>query len=137
MIFEAHGVFEVKVEGRLLLVDATGPFNEELIGQYKKALESCIQHLESAPWHQIITLHDTSIFTPDAEKALTRTLIDRKARGLLASAVVMQSGDYKTIVQDQMSRSYRAADVHYQFFSSIVEAHVWVKQFASASEQHE
>ena len=31
MKFEEHGIYEMKVEGYLLLVDATGPFNEKLI----------------------------------------------------------------------------------------------------------
>ena len=55
-----HGIFEVKIEGNLLLVDATGPFNEELIIQYEKALKTCIQSLEASEWNQVITLHQMS-----------------------------------------------------------------------------
>jgi len=42
--FIEHGIFEVKIEDELLLVDATGPFNKELLIQYENALESCIQN---------------------------------------------------------------------------------------------
>ena len=89
MKFEEHGVYEMKVEGDLLLVDATGPFNEELINSYRYALESCIHFLEIKQWNQIITLHEMSLFTPEAEEALTQSLIDRKSRGLVFCGVVI------------------------------------------------
>jgi len=57
MVFMEHGLFEVKIEGKLLLVDATRPFNEELIIRYEKALENCINALEVSEWYQMITLH--------------------------------------------------------------------------------
>lgn len=82
MKFTEHGIFEIKIEADLLLVDATGPFNEELIKSYQHSLEACIQVLEVTHWNQIITLHQMSVFTPDAEQSLTKTLINRKSRGL-------------------------------------------------------
>jgi hypothetical protein len=35
MQFEQHGVYTVKVEDSILIVDATGPFNAELIAAYR------------------------------------------------------------------------------------------------------
>ena len=95
MKFKEHGVFEVKVEGQLLLVDATGPFNDELLKHYRDALESCIQRLEVGQWNQIVTLHQTSIFTPEAEETLTQSLIERRSRGLIACSVVIADVDCK------------------------------------------
>ena len=128
MKFEEHGIFEIKVEGNLLLVDATGPFNEELIIHYKKSIESCIQKLEVSQWKQIITLHQMSLFTPEAEEALTQTLINRKNRSLVACGVVIADVDGKTLVKEQMSRCYQRAEVKYQYFNSINEAKNWLNQ---------
>lgn len=125
MYFSEHGIFEVKVEGQLLLVDATGPFNEELILQYEKALETCIKTLEVSEWKQIITLHDFSLFTPEAEKKLTQTLINRKSRGLIACAVVFINVEAEYLIKAQMSRCYNHAGIKHVFTSSINEAKKW------------
>jgi len=126
MNFTEHGVFEIKVEDKYLLVDATGPFNEELIIKYKRALESCIQNLEVSNWKQIITLHQLSIFTPEAEKALTQTLINRRARGLIACAVILLDIESEPLIKTQMSNCYNKADVKHQFASSIEDAKKWL-----------
>ena len=46
MKFEEHGIFEITVKDGLLLVDATGPFNEELVISYRKALQAAVKLLE-------------------------------------------------------------------------------------------
>ncbi len=126
MKFTEHGLFEVKTEGKLLLVNAIGPFNEELLIKYENALESCIQSLEAAPWNQIITLHQLSLFTPEAEKILTKTLINRSSRGLSACAVVFKNVEAESLVEAQMSRCYKNAKVTHSFSSSIDEAKKWL-----------
>jgi hypothetical protein len=126
MKFTEHGLFEVKTEGKLLLVNAIGPFNEELLIKYENALESCIQSLEAAPWNQIITLHQLSLFTPEAEEILTKTLVNRTSRGLGACAVVFQNVEAESLVTAQMSRCYKNAKVTHRFFNSIDDAKKWL-----------
>jgi hypothetical protein len=91
MQFEQHGVYTVKVEDSILIVDATGPFNAELIAAYRCDVDACIQALSHAAWGQIIVLQDLSLFTPEAEQALERSVEFRKQNGLVASAVVSDS----------------------------------------------
>jgi len=126
MIFMEHGLFEVKIEDKLLLVDATGPFNEELLIQYEKALESCIQTLEVSEWNQIITLHQLSLFTPEAEQVLTNTVINRSSRGLMACAIVLIDAEGESLIKTQMSRCYNRAGVKYNFTTSIHNAKKWL-----------
>lgn len=127
MNFTEHGLFEVKTENNLLLVDASGPFNDELIIKYENALESCIQSLEKSQWNQIITLHQLSLFTPEAEKRLTKTLINRCSRGLIACAVVFQNVEAESLVKAQMSRCYKNAKVKHVFSNSIDDAKKWLR----------
>ncbi len=127
MKFIEHGIFEVRTEEQLLLVDATGPFNEELIISYQKSLESCIQSLQETEWNQIITLHCMSVFTPKAADALTETLINRKSRGLQRSAVVYGDVDCKVMLVEQIGRCYKKAEVGYQFFNTLEKAQEWIK----------
>lgn len=126
MKFIEHGIFEIKIEENILLVDATGPFNEELIINYQNALESCIKSLEHKKWNQIITLHQLSVFTPEAELALTKTLINRKSRGLTHCAVVIGDTNYKALLTEQMSRCYCKAEIDHQYFNTLDTAKKWI-----------
>lgn len=126
MNFIEHGVFEVKIEGELLLVDATGPFNEELLIQYENALESCIQNLEISKWNQVITLHQLSLFTPEAEQLLTNTIINRKSRGLMACVIILKDVEGESLIKAQMSRCYNRAGVKHNFITSVQDAHKWL-----------
>ena len=132
MKFKEHGVFEIKTEARLLLVDATGPFNEEVVKRFEKALESCIQQLEFSHRNQIITLHQLSLFPPGAEEIFTDTLIKRRSRGLLAGYVILEDVDFTSLVKEQLSRCYRIAGVKHHFFDSTSEAKERLTRFSSA-----
>jgi hypothetical protein len=127
MQFVSHGVFTVKATNRRLFVDATGPFNEELAREYRAALESCIQSLEHSPWQQLIVLHKLSLMTPEAETVFVDTLKDRKQRGLLRSAVVVDEGEGRSLVISQFGNAYQKADIEAHFFNSIGEANEWLE----------
>jgi len=127
MNFIEHGLFEVKIEDKLLLVDATGPFNKELLIQYENALESCIQNLEVLKWKQIITLHKLSLFTPEAEQLLTNTIINRRSRGLMACAIILKEAEGESLIKAQMSRCYNRAGVKHNFIISINDAYKWLE----------
>ena len=116
MKFIEHGVFEIETEANLLLVDATGPLSDEMSKHYNDAVESCIQHLEGSQWNQIITLHQLSLFTPEAEIILTDTLIKRRSRGLVAGYIILENVDCKRLVKEQLSRCYSIAGVEHHFF---------------------
>lgn len=125
MAFEEHGTFQVKVENGILFVDATGPFNKELVTKYRSALDDCYQVLKNTHWHQIITLHKTSLFTPEAATELTESLKYRKKIQLDRCAVVIKS-EIENIVKDQMSRCYDTARVTHQYFDALEDAKAWV-----------
>lgn len=126
MKYQEHGSFEVKVEGKLLFIDGTGPFNEELVERYKLAIESCILELEREPWNQVVTLHEMSLFTPKAEEMLTNTLINRRTRGLVACAVIIEEDNGRDLMVEQMGRCYRNSGVMHEYFNSLDDALNWI-----------
>ena len=126
MHFQAHGIFEVSVENNWLIVDATGPFNEELLQSYSHSIESCVSKLEASPWQQIIVLHQQSLFTPEAESLLSKTVKNRKTRGLKASAVVLLNVEGGALIQQQLSRVYKGANLPHAFFSNQEAAKSWL-----------
>ena len=121
MKFIKLGVFEIETEAQLLLVDATGPFNDEVAKQYIEALESCIQQLEVSQWNQIITLHQLSLLSPEVEKLFTSALIKRTTRGLKAVLLIVENVYFKSLVKEQMTRFYTKAGIEHHFFDSVFE----------------
>ena len=121
MKFIKHGVFEIETEAQLLLVDATGPFNDEVAKHYIEAIESCIQQLEVSQWNQIITLHQLSLLSPEVEKLFTSALIKRTTRGLKAVFLIVENVYFKSLVKEKMSRCYTKAGIEHHFFDTVFE----------------
>ena len=131
MKFTEHGVFEINTEDKLLLIDATGPFNDEVAKHYIEAVDSCTQQLEGSQWNQIITLHQLSLFTPKVEKLLIDALINRRIRGLKAVYLILENVYFKSLVKEQMSRWYTKAGIEHHFFDSASEAKKSLTHFPS------
>ena len=121
MKFTEDGLFEVKAEAQLLLIDATGPLNAEMAKLYIEAVESCIQQLEGSPWNQVVTLHQLSLLSPEVEKFFTVALINRRSRGLLAIFVIIEDVYFTSLVKEQMSRCYTKAGIEHHFLDSAPE----------------
>lgn len=129
MVFEKHGEYKLEIKDGVLIVDATGPFNDEVVISYQNDLETCIRELEDRCWGQVVTLRELSLFTPDAEQSLINSLGLRKARGLKFSAVVCDSP--YSLVRMQISRIYDGAGILHKFFESESSALSWINEYAN------
>jgi hypothetical protein len=125
-VYGEHGLFTITMEGNLLVVDGIGPFNEQTITSFHAALNKAITTISSKQWSQIIVLHAMSLFTPEAERQLCVTLIERKKQGLIKSAVVYGDTDCKSMIQTQLSRCYANVGIDHGFFETIDEAKTWL-----------
>lgn len=133
MQFESHGIYKIEIINNQLRVDATGPFNGELGKQYKADITACIKHLSKGAWNQIITLHETSLCTPESEVALISSLKERMAHGLYACALVLPDGDCKHAVEAQFSRIYTTVKLNHRHFDTIDEAANWLNSLPRPS----
>lgn len=127
-MFPRHGKFSVEVDAQMLVVNATGPFNEELVRDYKMAVDAAVAHLsEGSGWGQVIVLEKESLFTPDAERVLVQSLKNRKRSGLKASAVVlMENVTGRSLIKQQMSGAYKKAGIEFTFSETINSAKAWL-----------
>ena len=126
MAFQEHGEFSLEIDGKVLIIEGTGPFNKEIVAQYKAETEACIANLEHSSWYQLLTLHEMCLFTPDAEKALMDTIIDRHARGMVACAVNIRKDSCTNMVMEQISRCYMKVGVEHQYFTDKADAKAWL-----------
>lgn len=127
MKFEQHGIYAVEVKGKVMIVDAQGPFNDELVKSYTQAVKSAVMHLSGEAWGQIIILRGLSLFTPDAEQLLYDVTVWRKEHNLSASAVLMLNTEAKELVRSQISRIYEKASIEYGFYEDIESAMTWLQ----------
>ena len=67
MHFAAHGSYSVERSGNILVVEATGPFNEHIIHQFENDVETCMEQLKNQAWATLVIYHGNGIFTPEAE----------------------------------------------------------------------
>ena len=133
MKFSAHGSFSVEIQGRVLIVDGTGPFNEEIVSLYSQAINDAIKSLIGEPWDQISILHGMSIFTPEAQRDLIENIKKRKALGLQRSAVIVADVEGTSTIITQLSQCYEDANVGYAFFNSLEDARKWLSEEYSAT----
>lgn len=124
--FSAHGSYTVDVNENRLRVDARGPFNKEIVVEYERDIQRAIRCLTGSRWSQVICLYGLSMFTPDAEKKLEDTVLYRKKCGLFISAIVLIDVEGSGLVEQQMRKIYKRANVDAQLFSSVEEAEAWL-----------
>lgn len=71
MPFPAHGEFSLRVDGRLLIAELTGPWNIELVDRYRIEVAPFIKQLApDGPWGQIAICHRSVLAPRDALQAL-------------------------------------------------------------------
>ena len=116
MSFVAHGNYVIKNSNEPLVIEASGPFNIEIIEKLDEELQKVVPRFSNKTWHQIIILNEVSVFTPEAETALCKTLKYRIDHGLVFSAVVIKTSVCEALIEMQISRCYKKLNIPYQFF---------------------
>jgi hypothetical protein len=128
-----HGQYDIQIQGRILLVDATGPFNEAIVKSYLGDLQTAVETLAPEPWALLAVFHDVSLFTPEAEAELIRVTRWRVGKGLSRCALTLIDIVGAEIVKDQLSRIYAAAGLEFEFFERIDDARQWLENQGHSS----
>lgn len=130
-MFIAHGEFRLRKEGQIILIDSKGPFNNEAVTQFTQDIHDLIQSYNS-PWGQIITLHQDSIFTPQAESSMKSALYSRKNLGLVASAIIITNHQASFVIRHQISGVYDEVGIAHIYTDSEKTAREWVNRQIAA-----
>ncbi len=117
-----HGKYKIKLDKNILLTDAIGPFNKELIERYNRELTDVIESITYKKWGQIIVLHEMSLFTPEAEIEFRKTLEFRKQKGLEVICIITSSCERSKLVQWQFSHIYSECGITYSIVDSYDDA---------------
>ena len=132
---KSHGTYTIELVGRVLMIDAVGPFNEDAVKAYSKDLNTYIEKLAPDPWALCAVFRSESLFTPQAEEELKAVTRWRKEKGMKQVAVVFKDVKGLSILQDQMARIYEETNIPYAFFETKADAISWITPEAYIEQQ--
>lgn len=129
MNLDSHGHYKLEQRNRILLIDAIGPFNEEIVEKFQKEVKSWEDALSQSPWGSLVIYRGNSIFTPDAEELLINATKARMEKGMIANASVILESTHADLQQMQLRRVYAACQLPFFVFSDINTAESWLTEF--------
>lgn len=91
MEFTPHGSFRIHREGQVIVVEAAGPWNLELIQQYARDVVPLTREIAAGgPWAATVLVRDSVMFTAEAADALREAgFRTAKTSGRVAVAYVI------------------------------------------------
>ena len=135
--FPAHGTVDQSVApvpgGRVVYIDATGPFNREMVDRIREAHTPTFREAAvRGPFGHITTFHSSMLATPDAFTAFTALVAEWRAMGIVPTAnayVVGPEVEGATIVKPHYRRAWDGTS--FEIFEHRDEAEAWVAQLLS------
>jgi len=124
-MFSTHGEYKLEQKGNIIIINSKGPFNSILVDQYSREINTIIRNLP-ATWGQIVFVHGEGMLPPDAEQSLQEACLQRKNKGLTASAIIFVASASTFAIRELISRVYEYAGIEYQFFDTYDAAEAWV-----------
>lgn len=91
MEFTPHGSFRLHRDGQLIVVEAAGPWNLELIQRYAAEVLPVVHEIaRDGPWAAVVLVKDSVLFTNEAAEALREAgFRTAKGAGRVAVAYVI------------------------------------------------
>jgi hypothetical protein len=127
--FKAHGVFSLHRDGQVIVIEATGPWNLELIRQYAHDVQPVTRELASGgPWGAIVLVRNSVLFTTEAADALREAgFRTAKSSGRIAVAyVISPEVEGALLAPDILRRIYDGLNT-WAIFSELDQAMDWMR----------
>jgi|TARA_R110000868_G_scaffold144619_1_gene363913 hypothetical protein len=127
--FKEHGKFEIKRGDQLLFLDATGPFNGELITMLMEGLQEHVDALSPLPWAEVAIMREESAYTPEALVLLTQSIAKRIEQNLRAIAIQFDNPTSRQLTEYQLTTVFsQFKQLSFAFFDSNEDAKDWCLQ---------
>lgn len=128
--FKAHGKADYEVKGRVVYVQAVGPFNAELVPVISQTIAKLIGLLaQSGNWAQIVTFHNSAMGSPVAvgEFAVSlRARYTNPATNPVVALVLRPEVEGAGIMSPVIRKCYADAGVECNAFTRLEDAQQWV-----------
>lgn len=128
--FTQHGTIESRVDGNILINEATGPFNAEIIYALQEAQRELLEIVaEQENWAQIYIFHQSALCSPDTIDAINAYLSSKKGtiKRPVATAFVMErSVEGRAIMGPHYRQVYEKAELNFALFVTEQDAREWI-----------
>ena len=129
MEFKAHGQFGLHRDGQVIVVEATGPWNLELIQQYAHDVLPVIRDISfDGPWGSVVVVRNSVMFTVDAAAALREAgFRNAKSSGRVAVAYVIPPDVEGAPFAPSMIRNIYEGLNPWAIFAEVQDAMAWMR----------
>ncbi len=124
--FPPHGVYSLAIEGRILVMHAQGPWNEELTSQYGVDVHQFTEALAGLPWALLGVVKREGVHTPESYRLQREILEAHRMKGRVATAIVFDYDDAPQIAKRVFDKLYTEAGEPHAFFDDEVSARIWL-----------
>jgi len=129
--FRPHGRVNFIKDGDLLICEAMGPFNKELLLAIAEAEREMIQQMQvHERWADIVVIKHNAMASPEALEEFTGYLCSLGRQNLNATVTAMvidDSVEGAAIMTSRLIDAYMDAGVNLTVFKSLNDAKVFVK----------
>ncbi len=130
-LFRPHGRVEYSVSGNVLIADAYGPFNVQLIGAVNSIEKETLQSLaQQGTWGMLLCFHDSALASLEVLQAFTELLTQNRMLGLIAhaTAIVLPSTvEGAALMAPLYIKCYANATSTPQLFEEVDAAEAWLR----------
>ena len=126
--FPPHGKLDIRVDGRILVLRAEGPWNAELTRLYTELVEKHINALAGQPWALLGFVVNEGIHTPDSYAIQLQAVREHRQKGRVATAVVFERLDSEQFVRIVFDKLYNEAGEPHAFFDNEAAACAWLEE---------
>jgi hypothetical protein len=123
--FAAHGEYTIRRCGRVVRVDAWGPWNLERTVDYTRSLRACM-HSMPKPFGMLMISNVQPILSPESETVLLQNVRERVWLGCNAQATVLLDVATIDVAMLQYEHIYKTAGLRHVLFDEIAPAVQWL-----------
>jgi hypothetical protein len=127
--FKAHGAFNLHRDGQVIVIEAAGPWNLELIRQYAHDVLPVTREVAAGgPWGAVVVVRNSVLFTTEAAQSLREAgFRTAKASGRIAVAyVIAPEVEGALLAPDILRRIYDGLNT-WAIFTDLDAAMDWLR----------
>ena len=125
--FAAHGSVLISAEERILIVEATGPWNIEMMNLYFQQCEPLKKAFPSDGWGVLLIAKGEPFILEEAVPASIENIINDKQAGRRATAIIIEPNYGYHLSKSLFTRMYERASESYRFFEHRGSALAWLR----------
>lgn len=137
--FKPHGTIESRIEGRLFIQNATGPFNKEILLAMDAIHTQAREFLASqGPWGGLFVFKSSALASQEMLEGLKNYLslqVNNKHGSVATALVLAPNVEGASLMTQHYLDAWRSAGIPCEKFENYEDAHRWVAlQLASNGE---